>query len=82
MRILLIEDDSLIQKALVRMFKGSPLFATTDVVDNASDAVRQLDKIAYDYIVSDFDLNVGPAATCCFTCASTSLSTVTATASS
>jgi CheY-like chemotaxis protein len=59
MRILLIEDDDLVQKALVRMFKNPPLLASTDVVDNAPDAIRQLDKIAYDYIVSDFDLKIG-----------------------
>lgn len=59
MRILLIEDDDLVQKALARMFKNPPLFATTDVVDNAPDAIRRLDNIAYDYIVSDFDLRIG-----------------------
>jgi CheY-like chemotaxis protein len=59
MRILLIEDDSLIQKAFFRMFKDPPLSAITDVVDNAPDAVQHLDKFAYDYIVSDFDLKVG-----------------------
>ena len=59
MRILLVEDDNLVQKALVRMFKNPPLHASTDVVDNAPDAIRQLDKVAYDYVVSDFDLKAG-----------------------
>jgi CheY-like chemotaxis protein len=59
MRVLLIEDDELIQRAFLRVIKGPPLFATTNVVDNVPDAIRQLDKIAYDYIVSDFDLKVG-----------------------
>ena len=59
MRILLIEDDILIQKAFARMFKSPPLLAITDVADNAPDAVQRLDKCAYDYIVSDFDLKTG-----------------------
>jgi CheY-like chemotaxis protein len=59
LRILLIEDSELVQKALVRMFGDPPLNAVTDVVDSAPDAIRQLDKFAYDYVVSDFDLKIG-----------------------
>ena len=59
MRILLIEDDKLIQRALVCMFEDPPLHAVTDVVDNAPDAIQQIGKIAYDYIVSDYGLKTG-----------------------
>lgn len=59
MRVLLIEDNELIQRAFLRVIQGPPLFATTNVVDNAPEAVDHLDRFAYDYVVSDFDLKVG-----------------------
>jgi CheY-like chemotaxis protein len=59
MRVLLIEDDELIQRAFLRTLKGPPLFASTDVVDNAPAAIDHLDRIAYHYVVSDYDLKVG-----------------------
>jgi DNA-binding NarL/FixJ family response regulator len=59
MRILLIEDNELVQKALVRSIKYEYPLAVTDVVDNAPEAIDHLDKCAYDYVVSDFDLKIG-----------------------
>jgi DNA-binding NarL/FixJ family response regulator len=59
MRILLIEDDELVQKALLRFIKGVHPFAITNVVDNAPAAIEHLNTFAYDYIVSDYDLKEG-----------------------
>ena len=59
MRILLVEDSDLVQKAIVRLIKSVHPFAITNVVDNAPEAIDHLDKFAYDYIVSDFDLRIG-----------------------
>jgi DNA-binding NarL/FixJ family response regulator len=59
MRILLIEDSELVQKALVRLIKDMHPLTVTDVVDDALEAVDRLDKFAYDYVVSDFDLRIG-----------------------
>lgn len=63
MRILLIEDNDLVQKALLRLIKRVHPLAVTDVVDNAPDAIARIDERAYvhayDYIVSDFDLKIG-----------------------
>ena len=59
MRILLIEDDALVQKALLRLIKGVHPHALTNVVDTAAAAIEHLDTFAYDYIISDFDLKTG-----------------------
>lgn len=59
MRILLIEDDALVQKAILRFLRNVHPYAITNVVDSAPEAIEHLDKFAYDYIVSDFDLRIG-----------------------
>ncbi len=59
MRLLLVEDSDLVQKALLRFFKSVHPHAITNVVDNAPEAIEHLDTFAYDYIVSDFDLRIG-----------------------
>jgi DNA-binding NarL/FixJ family response regulator len=59
MHILLIEDDELVQKALLRFIKGVHPLAVMHVVDNAPAAIEHLNTFAYDYIVSDFDLKIG-----------------------
>jgi CheY-like chemotaxis protein len=59
MRILLIEDNDLVQKAILRLIKGVHPHALTNVVDTAAEAIEHLDKFAYDYIISDFDLKAG-----------------------
>jgi len=59
MRILLVEDSELVQKALLRFIRSVHPYAITNVVDNAPEAIEHLDTFAYDYIVSDFDLKVG-----------------------
>ncbi len=59
MRILIIEDNDLLQKALVRAVRAVHPHAVTNVTDNAPEAIGHLDKFAYDYIVSDFDLKIG-----------------------
>lgn len=59
MRILLIEDSELLQKTFLRFIKSVHPYAITNVVDNAPEAIEHLDKFAYDYIVSDFDLKIG-----------------------
>lgn len=61
MRVLLIEDNDLVQEAMRRLITRlvEPSIAQVDVVDNAPDAIRQLDTIAYDYIVSDYTLRIG-----------------------
>jgi CheY-like chemotaxis protein len=59
MRILLIEDNDLVQAALLRFITSVHPLAVTDVVDNAPEAIDHLTKFTYDYVVSDFDLRVG-----------------------
>lgn len=59
MRILLVEDSDLVQRAIVRLIKSVHPYAVTNVVDSAPEAIEHLDKYAYDYIVSDFDLKIG-----------------------
>jgi CheY-like chemotaxis protein len=59
MRILLVEDDDLVQKAILRLIQGVHPHAVTNVVDNAPEAIAHLNKFTYDYIVSDFDLKIG-----------------------
>jgi CheY-like chemotaxis protein len=59
MRILLVEDSELVQRTIMRLIKMVQPHAITDVVDNAPEAIAHLDKFAYDYIVSDFDLRIG-----------------------
>jgi CheY-like chemotaxis protein len=58
-RILLVEDDALVQRALLRLIQSVHPFAITNVVDNSPEAIAHLDKFAYDYVVSDFDLKIG-----------------------
>lgn len=62
MRVLLVEDNALMQKALLRFIKNTHPSAITNVVDNAPEAIRHLDTFAYDYIVCDFDLKSGTGA--------------------
>ena len=62
MRILLVEDSDLVQQMILRLIKNVYPFAITNVVDNAPEAIEHLDKFAYDYIVSDFDLKIGTGA--------------------
>lgn len=59
MRVLIVEDDELLQKALVRIVRAVHPHAVTNVTDNAPEAIAHLDKFAYDYIVSDYDLKIG-----------------------
>lgn len=59
MRLLLIEDSDLMQQALLHFIKSVHPYSITDAVDNAPEALALLDKYAYDYIVSDFDLRIG-----------------------
>lgn len=59
MRILLIEDSEIVQKALLRFIQSVHPYAITNVVDTAPEAIAHLDKFAYDYIVSDYDLRIG-----------------------
>jgi CheY-like chemotaxis protein len=59
LRLLLIEDSPLVQTAFLHLIRGVHPYALTNVVDNAPEAVALLDKCAYDYIVSDFDLRIG-----------------------
>lgn len=59
LRILLIEDSALVQRAILRVIEALQPTALTDVVDNAPAAVERLDAGAYDYVISDFDLKIG-----------------------
>lgn len=58
-RVLLVEDDALVQRAIIRIIRGAHPLAVTDVVDEAPAAIAHLDAHAYDYVVSDFDLRIG-----------------------
>lgn len=58
-RVLLVEDDVLIQRAFQRLIKSVHPLAVTDVVDTAADAISHLDARAYDYVLSDHDLRAG-----------------------
>jgi CheY-like chemotaxis protein len=58
-RILVIEDNDLVQKALVRRIHRVHPLATVDAVDGAPEAIKHLDTFAYDYIVCDFNLRAG-----------------------
>jgi len=62
MRILLVEDSDLMQKAMLRLIRSVHPYAITNVVDNAPEAITHLDTYAYDYVVSDFDLRIGTGA--------------------
>ncbi len=62
MRILLVEDSDLVQKAILRLIRGVHPYAITNVVDNAPEAIEHINTFAYDYIVSDFDLRIGTGA--------------------
>jgi CheY-like chemotaxis protein len=59
MRVLLIEDNDLLQEAMRRLIERLLPAARIDVVDNAPEAIQQLDTIAYDYILSDYSLRIG-----------------------
>lgn len=58
-RVLLVEDDALVQRAILRVIRGVHPIALTDVVDEAPAAIARLDACAYDYVVSDYDLKIG-----------------------
>lgn len=59
MKILYVEDDAQLQKAISRFLRI--FFNTTDItiVDNANDAIMLLASKAYGLVVSDFDLAQG-----------------------
>lgn len=59
MRILLVEDSELVQRAILRLVRSVHPHAVTDVVDAAPEAIERLDSFAYDYVLSDFDLRIG-----------------------
>ena len=55
-RILLIDDDSNFLRALPAVFEHSPCIITADTASNAEQALRLIQGMEYDTIVSDFGM--------------------------
>src|SRR5688500_3536673 len=55
-RVLLIDDDRLLLTALPAVFEGSPCVVTVDTASSAEQALRLIQGIEYDTIVSDFSM--------------------------
>jgi DNA-binding NtrC family response regulator len=55
-RVLLIDDDRLLLTALPAVFDGAPCVITVDTASTAEQALRLIQAIEYDTIVSDFSM--------------------------
>ena len=55
-RVLLIDDDQLLLKALPAVFEQSPCVITVDTASSAEQALRLIEATEYDTMVSDFSM--------------------------